>query len=147
MKDQNVVTRNKTPQDRKVEELRAAMIAIERACGAPLAAIASKYGISEKTVKKDLQLAAESGFIDHYKALLHEQLVPKALAVYEAQLLIGNLEAARDVMQGLGIFQKQVDATKLKGKMIRTLDDYKRQRLEAVGNGTGTGEVPHDSIQ
>lgn len=136
-KDQNVVTRAKTPQDRKVEELRAAMIAIERACGSSLEAIGKKYGVTVATVKKDLDLAAESGFIDHYKALLHEQLVPKALAVYEAQLLIGNLDAARDVMQGLGIFQKQVDATKLKGKMIRTLDDYRRQRLGAVGHSAG----------
>jgi DNA-binding Lrp family transcriptional regulator len=143
--DLNVVTKVKTPQDRKVDELRAAMIAIERACGASLDSIAKKFGISPKAVKKDLDLAAESGFIDHYKAMLHEQLVPKAMAVYEAQLLIGNLDAARDVMQGLGIFQKQVDATKLKGKMIRTLDDYRRTRLGAVGNGTG--ENDHAQVQ
>jgi DNA-binding Lrp family transcriptional regulator len=115
----------------KVGELRAALMAIEAAVGKSVKDIAAKYQVSTLTVRRDLSLAAESGFIDHYKALAHEGLVPTSLAVYEAHLQMGNLDAARDILYGLGVLQKApADASKFKSAAIDSLDAYRAARRE-----------------
>lgn len=118
-------------QQKKVAELRTALIAIEKAMGRPVKEIAEKYAISPAGVKKSLELAQQSGFIDHYRALLYDQLAPKVLAVYEAHLAMGSLEAARDLAFGLGILQK--DSTgRMKDRIIDTLDAYRAERAKRI---------------
>jgi len=114
----------------KIGELRSALVAIERALGGKsIEDLARKFRVTEKTIKKDLDLAAESGFIDHYKALLHDGAVPQAMAVYEAHLSMGSLEAARDILFGLGVLQKQApEATRLKTRALDTLESYRAER-------------------
>ena len=132
----------------KVGELRAALMAIEAAMGRSVKDIATKYQVSPLTVRKDLSLAAESGFIDHYKALAHEGLVPTSLAVYEAHLQMGNLEAARDILYGLGVLQKvPTDATKFKNTAIDSLDAYRAARRERKLPAPVLEEDPNASIQ
>jgi hypothetical protein len=120
--------------NKKVETLRTALIAIERAMGKPIGEIAQKYELSRGVVTKELSLAEESGILDAFKRLAYDRLVSPALAVYDAQLALGNLEAARDVAFGLGIFQKTPDASKFKGKAMDTLDAYRSAR-KTTGEG------------
>lgn len=131
---------------KKVAELRTALIAIEKAMGRPVKDIAEKYKVSPANVKRHLDLAAESGFIDHYRALLYDNLAPKVLAVYEAHLTMGSLEAARDLAFGLGILQKTTpDTARLKGKIIDSLDAYRADRAKRINPSRPEGE-DHASI-
>lgn len=143
----NSVIMHEDQKQRKVAELRTALIAIEKAMGRPVAEIAQKYKVSTDNVKKHLDLAVESGFIDHYRALLYDQLAPKVIAVYEAHLTMGSLEAARDLAFGLGILQKTTpEVTKLKGRIVDSLDAYRAERAKRIAPSRPTGEDGHAEI-
>jgi len=128
------VKRKPTKDDRKIEGLRTALIAIERVMGKSIATIAEKYSLSSTAVRRELSLAEESGLIDAYRALAYDRLVGPALAVYEARIAMGDLEAARDVLQGLAVLQKGSDAAKMKGKLAEeTLASYRSARKTTGG--------------
>lgn len=132
--------------NKKADELRMALIAIEHAMGQPLSRLAEKYHCSRAEVKRTLDVVAESGFLDHYRALTYDQLAPKALAVYEAQLALGNLEAARDILFGLGVLQKDgASANRMKEKLIDSLDAWREARR--VRQLKAPIEVPDATLQ
>lgn len=133
-------------QQKKVAELRTALIAIEKAMGRSVKEISEKYRVSPEGVKRALELATETGFIDHYRALLYDNLAPKVLAVYEAHLTMGSLEAARDLAFGLGILQKNGDAQKVKGRIIDTLDAYRAERARKLPPSRPTEEISDATV-
>lgn len=114
-------------------------MAIERAMGVPIKDIAERYGMAPGSVKRSLSSVEESGLIEHFRTLVYERLVSKALAVYEAQLDMGNLEAARDIAFGLGVLQKDPLKTKAV-KAIDTLAAYRAERAEKAIVVTTTAE-------
>jgi DNA-binding Lrp family transcriptional regulator len=119
-------------QEKKIQQLRGALVAVERAMGVPLAEIAKKYHISPETARRYLDVAQEAGFIEHFRALIYERLVGKAMAVYEAKLEMGDLEAARDIAFGLGVLNKNPGKTGPDPKPIDTLAAYRAERMKTV---------------
>jgi transposase len=112
----------------KVEGVRASMMAIDRAMGMSIKEIAEDFKVSPATVKSYLSTAEEEGFIDHYRRAMYDRLAPKVLAVYEAHLEQGSLQAARDLAQGLGILQNS--PPKAKEKAITTLAEWRAEKDE-----------------
>ena len=112
----------------KVEGIRASMMAIDRAMGMSIAEIAKDFKVTLGTVKNYLSAAEEEGFIDHYRKSMYDRLAPKVLAVYEAHLDQGSLQAARDLAQGLGILQNA--PTKAKEKSITTLAEWRAEQTQ-----------------
>ena len=111
-------------QNRKIEHLRGSLIAIERAMGVSIKDLAAKYSCSPGAVKRYLDQAAQTGLVEHFRALLFERLMGKALAVYEARIELGDLEAARDMVFGLGVLQKNPQTDKPQ-KVIDSLAEYR----------------------
>jgi DNA-binding Lrp family transcriptional regulator len=118
--------------NKKVQQLRGALVAVERAMGVPLSEIAKKYHISTETAKRYLDTAQEAGFIEHFRALIYERLVGKAMAVYEAKLEMGDLEAARDIAFGLGVLNKNPGKGTSEPKPIDTLAAYRAERMKNI---------------
>lgn len=129
---------------RKIESLRTALIAIERAMGVPLKTLEEKYKLSSRQLHADLDLAAQSGFVDRFRACVLDGLTPKAIAVYEAQLAMGNLDAARDILFGLGVLSKDSKGP-VKERIIETLDAYREARRERLQAQRATADG--DTIQ
>jgi DNA-binding Lrp family transcriptional regulator len=119
-------------QGRKVDNLRGALIAVERAMGVPLKDLAEKYKVSPAGVKRYLDQAEESGLVEHFRSLIYERLMGKALAVYEAKLEMGDLDAARDVVFGLGVLQKNPVKPGDMAKAIDSLAEYRASRAKVV---------------
>ena len=88
-------------------ETRAKLIAAERlVSGTSIKDIAESYGIGRASVLKALTIAERAGFYEAIEEILLSRLLPKALAVYELHLDRGNLDAARDVVYGIGALKK-----------------------------------------
>jgi DNA-binding Lrp family transcriptional regulator len=119
-------TNPKASEEAKVKGLRAGMMAIDKALGMSIKDIAEQYRISPSNVKEYLSLAEEEGFVEHYRKMMYDRLGAKVLAVYDAHLDQGNLQAARDIATGLGIFQTA--KPQVKEKAITTLAEWREEK-------------------
>lgn len=111
----------------RVAGLRAGMMAIDKAMGMSIGDIAESYKVSRKTVSAYLSTAEEEGFVDHYRKMAFDRLGSKVLAVYEAHLDQGSLQAAKDLALGLGILSNGTPA-KVKEKAITTLNEWRADK-------------------
>lgn len=131
------------------EETRARLIAADRLItGASLQEIARSYGIGTTRVKRALSHAERIGFYEDVEAAILERLVPKALAVYEAHLDRGSLDAARDVAYGVGVLRKNPEVSVNVGasdslesyRLLREIKNDQRNVLPAP-NGESEGKA------
>lgn len=130
-------------QNKKVEDMRGALMAVERALGKPIREIAKEYNCTQASVKRYLDHATESGFLEHFRALIYERMMGKALAVYEANLDLGNLDAARDIVFGLGALRKNGESPDRPVKVIDSLAAYRQERLPGLEDkGVPREEIP-----
>lgn len=125
----------KAPQDLKLasDAVRGTLMAMERASGATLGELASKYQVNYRTVVKQIDLAQQAGLFDHYRQGILNHLIPKAIALYEMRLDAGDLEAAKEVLFGIGLLQKDAKPPSVSsGDQIESLEVY---RLRRQGGG------------
>lgn len=120
----------------KVEGIRSAMMAIDKAMGMSIKEIAETFEVSPARVKQALNEVEEQGFVEHYRRAAFDRLAPKVLAVYEAHLEQGNLQAARDLAQGLGILQTAAPK-KTQEKAITTLAEWRAEKEEEGSKDAG----------
>lgn len=133
----------------KVEGLRAGMMAIDKALGKSIPEIAKDFGVTRADVKRYITEAEESGFVDHLRLTAFERLAGKALAVYDARLDMGDLDAAKDIAFGLGILKKDNKPIGDSKKVVDTLAAYRQQREKENENAEiveseGSNEVLHN---
>jgi hypothetical protein len=79
---------------------------MERAAGASLTDLAAKYRVSTEIVDEIMTEAWQDGVVERLQEKLYTELSPLAMATYEAQLKMGNLDAARDVLGTVGVIQR-----------------------------------------
>jgi len=137
-----------------IQKAKAAAIAADAISGSSIKALAQKYGIRASQVSQFISLAEKSGFFERVEEQIMEHLIPPALAVYEAALERGDVEAARDVLYGMGIFRK-VPKDQMDGiesitayRILRKANDGKQLRqepgsdiLDTSEEGSGDGRV------
>ena len=123
-----------TDAQRQAEDrLRASMIAADKVLeNKSITELAKDYHLSPARVKEHLALAQSSGFYQQFEALVLDRLVPPAMAVYEAHLQRGSLEAARDVLFGMGILRKNPKEADNPG--VETIEAYRITRAKAPGD-------------
>lgn len=95
----------------KAKALQTGLFALERAMGAPIAEIAAKYKVSKEEVEVALSSAERLNFVEAYRDLVRDRLVPQALVVYEMHLRQGDLDAAKAILEGVGVLQKPGQAS------------------------------------
>ena len=108
-------------------------MSFDAALGASTQEIAAKYRLQVGTVQDYLQQASEFRFVEAYIASISEKLAPLAMAVYEQHLLAGNLEAARDILFGLGVLGSERESAA--SKDVESITLY---RLERKLNGAAS---------
>lgn len=119
-------------QKRAEEALRANLIAADKVLeNKSITQLAADYHLTPQRVKDHLALAHSSGFYQQFEALILDKLVPPAMAVYEAHLQRGSLEAARDVLFGMGILRK--NPKELDNPGVETIEAYRITRAKAPG--------------
>lgn len=80
---------------------------LERVKNKSIEQIAKDYNCSSATVRHYLAYARQHDLVvNQARLIVGDVLVPLALAVYEAQLHDGNLQAAQDILFGSGILQR-----------------------------------------
>lgn len=118
-----------TAQQRAEEHLRANLMAADRVLeNKSITELAREYHLSADRVKEHLAMAHASGFYQQFEALVLDKLVPPAMAVYEAHLQRGSLEAARDVLFGMGVLRK--NPKDLENPGVETIEAYRITRAK-----------------
>lgn len=92
----------------KVEEKAKQRAALDlRVEGKSFIEIGKIFEISDHRAKRWVDKARQEQRLLIGQGVVAERLVPKALAVYDQKLAAGDLEAARDILFGAGVLQKQ----------------------------------------
>ncbi len=91
---------------------RAALWALQRACGLTMRDIATRSGVSDRLVSQELRWAEREGHFDKAQDRLFK-LLDKAVDVYEQALedrsaVKGDKDVARDLLNGAGVLGKHV---------------------------------------
>jgi hypothetical protein len=98
-------------RDRDVRRLDALQGLLERVIGTSLTEAADAYTPALRTDPGEtLSDDRKQQIRDELERLCFERLAPLVLAVYEAQLKLGNLDAARDMGLSLGILKRGLPA-------------------------------------
>jgi hypothetical protein len=124
-------------RSRDFERLRGLQLLLESVAGASIPQLAAKYAISEATIGEALNEAWRSDALKSLEARIFLELAPMVLAVYEAQLKLGNLDAARDIAYSLGLLKKpnttpQKQVAAVVAPQINTIDDYRLAKQQRV---------------
>jgi DNA-binding Lrp family transcriptional regulator len=132
--------RRETPRKRALRRTaEAAVLAIDWLGGKTIHELAESYNLSNSQVQNRLNQADQLGMTEKFRELLLCRLVPPALAVYEARILGGDLDAARDMLFGLGVLTKsgaQTTVRVIPGEgAITDIKQYRqyRKRLNSLG--------------
>lgn len=100
---------------------------------ASLAEIAAQFNVSTATVKKRLAEARQSEFAALAQEIVMERMLPKALSVIEMELDKGNYDAAKDLLQGMQVYQKGGKATiEHITSNSPTLDQIRAERAKVI---------------
>lgn len=126
------------------------MFQLERVKGKTIREIATSYDCHPNTVMNYINRARSGGLIvDYARSMITEKLLPLTLAVYEQQLEAGNLEAAQDLIHGLGILQRTSSIKHQAADPEDTLDAYREKffkaRQEAAVEATVVASSPSPS--
>jgi hypothetical protein len=109
--------------DEKVARAQLALLA--RSVGTSIQEIADMFGVMPSTVSKDLKLAkASSPVLSKAIEIIAAKCVPKAIGVYDYHLDVGSLDAAHDVLFGMGVLRQGANMTIEVGP---TLDDIRAE--------------------
>lgn len=128
------------------KDSRATVFALERVAGKTINEIAETYNCHPSTVFKYQVRARERGLIINYaRTMIEDKLLPLTLAVYENHLTAGNLEAAQDILYGLGILQRN-SVIKHETDAEDTLEAFRekfiKRREETAVEATIVSEAP-----
>lgn len=129
----------------KANALRVGLFALERAMGATINEIARKYQVTKDEVETALSSAERLQFIEAYRDLVRDRLVPQALVVYEFHLRQGSLEAAKAILEGVGVLTKPSSSAPVgPNDEVESLMAY-RIRRGALTEQSAPQELPLDA--
>lgn len=121
---------------KKAALVKAELLAVEKlTSGSTIKDLAKQYDMSSGAVSNALALADRNGFYERAEGLILGRLVSPALAVYEDRILRGDLEAARDVLFGMGILSKAPKAGG-EGAEALSIEAYRIVRAARQTNGS-----------
>ena len=103
----------------------------ERISGKSIQQLATEYRIPARAIEQSLE-EWETAVIERLRAEMLQKLAPMVMAVYEQQLRLGSLDAARDLGLTLGLLRKEKTVTlrpaQAKPQAITSVDDYRLAR-------------------
>jgi hypothetical protein len=123
-------------RDRDIRRLQGLQMLLERVAGASLPDLAAKYRLTNRLADERMTEAWKEGVLKGLEGELYEQLGPLAMAVYEAQLKMGSLDAARDILGTMGVIRRPGQTIKVQPVLpkdlpevaINSIEDYRLAR-------------------
>lgn len=121
----------------------AALVKLDRIQGLSLSELAAKYQITERTVTERLRYADSRNLLDNYTKATVNDIVPKALAVFDAALsdLYHDVnkvvvETAARVLEGTGVIGRERATALVKPPVedgdITTIEEYRALRIRRM---------------
>lgn len=111
----------------------AQMLALRLTTGKTQTELGQLFACNRNTVAKRLSEAITPDLQQMARDVITERLIPKAVGVLEAELEKGNYQAAKDVLNGLQVFQTGGKATiEHVTSSSPTLDAIRRERAKAI---------------
>ena len=105
---------------------------MERVSGKSIPDLAAQYNLPRRDVEALTQEGWETAVVESLKAQMMERLSTMVLAVYEQQLRMGSLEAARDIAMSIGLLRKEksltIKAPVIQEKIVSSVEDYRLAR-------------------
>lgn len=132
----------RAPEDRRVLAHQMTLDHLDKRMTLPQ--LAQKYDCSPAAAQRLLQYGREHGlYVDRARQLIEAELLPRALAVYE-KVLEGqgrqfvseagdDLDAARDILFGLGALSKSTTVKHSPSDAADTLDAWRQKYFEEQG--------------
>lgn len=129
--------------DRAVKQEQALVMKVVG--GASYREIARMFEISDHTAKNWVKKARQNERMAMARGIISERLVPMAIAVYEERLNAGDIEAARDVLFGTNILQRnaKVSVEAVQDPLQRFREKYFGGEPAVEAEVVGTNEPEH----
>jgi hypothetical protein len=133
-------TRYNDPQDRAQQ---GKIILARRIAGESVTSIAKDIGLHPNTILRRLQEAKREANLEGAKDRVINELLGPAIAAFKQLLEEGDYNAARDVLQGLGVLPKNgPPQTETTAKVEMTLDQWREMRARTTYDQVGDAEAP-----
>lgn len=123
--------------DKELQKAQATLMIARRLTGHSAQQIADEFGMSRETVNERLKLAKQMQLIQDYRDSVINDLVPMAIDAFKMLLAEGNYDAARDVLQGLGVVPKPGSQSVTVTEEL-TLDRWRAERNDESGTDQAT---------
>lgn len=127
-----------------VQRAQAKIMLAKRLSGSSLSEIAEQFQVSPQTINRRIKLAMREGLLDEATDTVIDDLVPKALAVFRAALLEGDVDCARDILFGTGILSKTpkpAQTTTVTATTELSLEQYRALLLKEHDTDTNTTDL------
>jgi hypothetical protein len=115
--------------DSALRKQQGKLILARRLSGESVGSLAENFRLSEDTIARRLREAVREANIEGAKDRVIDELLGSAIEAFKVLLAQGDYNAARDVLQGLGVLPKngppQTDASV---KVEMTLDQWREMR-------------------
>jgi hypothetical protein len=106
------------------------IILARRLAGESVGSLSKDFGVSMDTIKRRIDEARRAAEVDAAKDRVLTELLGPAIDTFKQLLLEGDYNAARDVLQGLGVLPKNGPATtEVSVKAEMTLDQWREMRI------------------
>lgn len=129
--------------DPELRKLRALMILQTRVQGTSLPDLATKFNVSEHTIRNEIDYAKREGLVAQFEDQVIEQLVPKAIAAFKTALENGDTTVATEVLKGMGILRKPSDRPVLRPEAAAPAEDSLEIHIKRISKGGNKLENPH----
>lgn len=121
---------------------------MERISGKSIQQLATEYRLPPRDVETQSVEAWETEVVESLKTQMLERLGTMVLAVYETQLRLGSLDAARDVALSIGLLRKPGTTLTVKppvqaARAINSVEDY---RLSRQSRKYRPSEIQEDDV-
>ncbi len=115
-----------------IEMVQAGMMLQQRIVNTPYDQIAELFNLSAAQVKRQISWAQDQGVLTQAQSVIQQKLIPRAVGVYMEHLEKGDMEAARDVLYGMGVLSKST--TVKVGKSDDELEAFRAEYQSKLGD-------------
>lgn len=128
--------------DKEVRKAQGRMILERKLTGTTSDQLAEEFRISKKTVERRIREAAREVNVENARDKVATELVGLAINAFRQLLIEGDYNAARDVLQGMGVLPKNGPTqTETTAKVEMTLDQWREMRTRFGTHEASDSEV------
>lgn len=119
---------NSHQTDPDLQRAQATLMVQRRIQGLPMHVIAKEFNVAPNTVTERLNWAKKQGILDEIRNRVFDELLGPAVDALKLALAEGNVEAAKAVLFGTGVLEKNPKAALPTVEL--TLKEYRSRKLE-----------------